>query len=100
KRVIAGRMPDAGDGVPYGRALGRECLDTLLLEAAVRAGATAWQPWRVRHIERRENSYVCAVDGKDADSAELHAPVVIAAHGSWDTGRLPLRGAMERTSSS
>ena len=31
---------------------------------------------------------------------ELHAPVVIAAHGSWDTGRLPLRGATQAASAS
>src|SRR6187401_262623 len=31
EHVVAGGMPGAEGGVPYGRALGRDCLDALLL---------------------------------------------------------------------
>ena len=37
---------------PWGRALGRERLDTLLLERAVALGAAVWQPWTVVDVVR------------------------------------------------
>src|SRR4051794_8100714 len=43
------RFPGRVDG--WGRALGRECLDTLLVEKAAAAGAEIWQPWDVRSLE-------------------------------------------------
>src|SRR5947209_1903400 len=44
EEVLVSAMPAASDGT-FGRALGREHLDTMLLDAAERAGATRWQPW-------------------------------------------------------
>lgn len=96
ERVVERSMPGVLGAVPYGRALGRDQLDASLLDAARRAGAVAWQPWRVRRVERREQGYVCGLESKSSDAAELTAPVVIAAHGSWDTGRLPLSGFADR----
>lgn len=50
--VAAAAMPQApGTSGPWGRALGREHLDLLLLEAAIRAGAKAWQPWTAVALE-------------------------------------------------
>ncbi len=43
----------------WGRALGREALDTLLLARARAAGAEVWQPWQVRAIEGGPGGYVC-----------------------------------------
>lgn len=100
ERVVEGDMPSVQGAVPYGRAIGRDRLDTLLLEAAKNAGAVVWQPWRVSSIERRADGYVCRIDSKSSNTIELAAPVVIAAHGSWDTGRLPLRGAAAHAAAS
>ncbi|WP_334190453.1 NAD(P)/FAD-dependent oxidoreductase [Noviherbaspirillum sp.] len=70
---------------PWGVALGREVLDTLLLKQAVRSGADLLQPWAARSIEGGPGAYRCQVGKVHADeSATLHAPVLIAAHGSWE----------------
>lgn len=86
--------------IGYGRALGREHLDALLLAAAARAGASVWQPWRVRSWARANERYVCVAENKAREHAELHAPVLIAAHGSWDTGGLTVPGAVDRSAPS
>jgi len=69
----------------WGRALGREHLDTLLLRRAAAAGADLWQPWTVRQIAQDDGGHVCAAMHADSGaSATLRAPVLIAAHGSWE----------------
>jgi flavin-dependent dehydrogenase len=101
ERVIRGTMPRIAGEIPYGRALGREHLDLLMLETARRAGAVVWQPWRVKTCKREETGYVCCIDRKSPyDEMRLTAPVLIAAHGSWDTGGLPLPGAPPRAAPS
>ncbi|MDX8534669.1 FAD-dependent oxidoreductase [Mesorhizobium sp. VK25A] len=83
--------PTAGDG--FGRALGRDILDTLLLDAARSAGAEVFQPCRAVAIERDGDCQavrVEAIGGKSRDEATiLRAPVIVAAHGSWEPGPLP-----------
>jgi flavin-dependent dehydrogenase len=89
ERVMAGPMPRGEGSVPFGRALGRDRLDQLLLQAAEQAGAVRWQPWRARHYSRVDGRYVCLIEHKlPYDKKQLEAPVVIAAYGSWDTGRV------------
>lgn len=74
---------------PWGRALGRETLDTLLLERARQAGAHVLQPWSARAIEGVAGDWRCAVEALDTrEAVSLRAPVAIAAHGSWEA--LPL----------
>jgi flavin-dependent dehydrogenase len=100
ERVVRGAMPAGAGPIAYGRALGRERLDTLMLAAAQRAGAEVWQPWRVRHYARNTEGFACRLERRGAaDAADLGAPVLIAAHGSWDTGGLPLprRGPTRRS---
>lgn len=90
ERVMAAPMPKGGDAFQYGRALGRDRLDTALLQAAREAHATVYQPWRVEHFERHADRYLCSIASPSRDGMQaLTAPIVIAAHGSWDTGRLP-----------
>lgn len=70
---------------PWGRALGRETLDTLLLERARQAGAHVLQPWSARAIEGVAGDWRCAVEALDTrEAVSLRAPVAIAAHGSWE----------------
>jgi menaquinone-9 beta-reductase len=90
--VIVSAMPGAHAPYRYGRALGREWLDSVLLDAARRAGAVVFQPCRVRNWTRREPRYVCRVQSAEGEN-EIAAPILIAAHGSWDTGRLPVARA-------
>jgi len=87
--VLTGAEPEP-ETQRYGRALGREHLDALLLAAAARAGAELWQPWAMTGIERRNHDFECtAVASGTRETARLSARIVIAAHGSWERGSLP-----------
>jgi flavin-dependent dehydrogenase len=66
----------------WGRALGREHLDTLLRDAAVAAGATPFQPATVTALRRQGEAHICRLKAGD-DDIEIAAPIVIAASGSW-----------------
>ncbi|WP_353644591.1 NAD(P)/FAD-dependent oxidoreductase [Mesorhizobium sp. WSM2239] len=87
ERCVTAAMPRASGG-GYGRALGRDILDELLLEAAGDAGAEVFQPFRATDIVADENVSVVRMASRDRE-LELRAPVVIAAHGSWEPGSLP-----------
>lgn len=88
ERIVSAAMP-RGNDVAYGRALGRHALDARLLRNAEAAGATVWQPWRVRAYARSGEGYVCSIERKlPGERRDLAARIVIAAHGSWDTGRI------------
>jgi flavin-dependent dehydrogenase len=70
---------------PWGRALGRETLDTLLLNRAQAVGATVLQPWAVQAISGVAGNHRCLVrELAGGRLKHLHAPVVILAHGSWE----------------
>ena len=80
---------------PWGRALGREVLDTLLLERARAVGATILQPWAVQKINGMAGSHQCTVRNSVSEKlVTLQAPVVILAHGSWEP--LPADRAVQR----
>lgn len=76
----------------WGRALGRETLDTLLRDQARAQGAVVLQPWSVDACERSGAAWRCTVRAIDGVAAAvLQAPVVIDAHGSWETLRAARR---------
>ena len=79
-------MPRATDG--FGRALGRDILDLLLLQLARSAGVEIFQPCRAVAIDRDGDRQMVRIEAKD-ESTVLRAPVVVAAHGSWEQGPLP-----------
>jgi flavin-dependent dehydrogenase len=82
--VLSSSMPVAGASVSgWGRALGRDRLDQLLAEAAAKAGAQLWQPWKVAALRRDANGFTCTIGSGDAQK-ELRAKTVIAANGSWE----------------
>jgi flavin-dependent dehydrogenase len=61
-----------------------------LLQRAAAAGAHIWQPWSVVDLVNNEGGYSCqAVSRQSNESRDLRARIVIAAHGSWEPGRLP-----------
>jgi flavin-dependent dehydrogenase len=90
---LASPMPQAANALGWGRALGREQLDLLLLQAAAQAGAKVWQPWRVTRLRRSSDGYACAISTKGA-SEELATRILIAANGSWE--RNPVQGSPVR----
>jgi flavin-dependent dehydrogenase len=89
-REVHAPLPRCEQGMePWGRALSREHLDTLLLETAESSGAQIRQQCHCIAIERSQNGFAVSVQYKTTGERQvIHAPVVIAAHGSWDTGTL------------
>ena len=70
---------------PWGRALGRETLDTLLLEQAQAAGAVVYQPCAVQAILGTPGAWHCEVRMLESQTLlRLRATVVVDAHGSWE----------------
>ncbi|HUY14973.1 MAG TPA: NAD(P)/FAD-dependent oxidoreductase [Terriglobia bacterium] len=88
--------PRTRDGMcdGWGRALGRDHLDTLLLDRAAAAGASVWQPWSAVELINKGSGYLCHVVSRErGQSGELLARIVVAAHGSWEPGPLPTQPA-------
>ena len=77
----------ADDG---GRAVGREHLDTLLLERAAGLGADIWQPWTLSGFAAKGDEYACTIVEKSSrQTGELRSPLIVAAHGAWEAGAMP-----------
>jgi flavin-dependent dehydrogenase len=82
--VVAALPRLAGGRAPFGRALGRDRLDTLLIERARTLGAALWQPWTLRALSRSNGLHECRLAAQSGAAAVLQAPVVIDARGSWE----------------
>ena len=89
--MLAADMPRPQDEAQaYGRALGREHFDALVLNAAAMAGAEVWQPWKLTEVAKVGGGFAATAVAQDRrGSIQLHARIVIAAHGSWEPGSLP-----------
>jgi flavin-dependent dehydrogenase len=77
-------IPRPKGGIGLGRALGRETLDTLMVEQVLRAGGTVMQPAEVDDLTRTEHGWTARVG-----THFIETPIVVAANGSWDAGTLP-----------
>jgi flavin-dependent dehydrogenase len=98
ERTVVADLPAADHAMyRWGRALGRETLDTLLLEQARLSGVHVLQPWSVQALEGGVGDWRCQVRALDSQAAlTLRARVAIDAHGSWTalaTGRAHRRRA-------
>jgi flavin-dependent dehydrogenase len=84
--AVTADLPSADhDRYPWGRALGRESLDSLLLEQAQAAGAEVFQPCAVQAILGSAGAWHCEVRLlESAKLVRLRATVVVDAHGSWE----------------
>ena len=88
--TVGAELPAAAHPVHrFGRALGRETLDTLLVARARGSGAQVLERHVVQSIEGATGEWRCTVRALDAlpgDAAALtlRAPVLVAAHGSWE----------------
>ena len=85
KRSVVADLPAASTNTSrWGRALGRETLDTLLLEQARAAGAHVLQPWSVQAIRGNAGAWRVELRAVDSQNVQtLNAVVAIDAHGSW-----------------
>lgn len=85
--VVEARVP-ATKSASFGRALGRDVLDEMVLASAEAAGARVFQPSRAVALSVGDAISTVEILHRGA-SAKLRAPVLIAAHGSWERGSLP-----------
>ena len=85
--TAAAPMPEASTSDGLGRALRRAVLDPTLLGAARAAGADVYQPWKAVAMEAEDGEHVVEIRS-EATKETLRAPVVVAAHGSWELGGL------------
>lgn len=87
-KTIEADFPRCNGGTyAYGRALGRDVLDALLLARARAVGVTVIQPARVQRLRGGPGSFLCDIVGPAREQREtrsVHA--VIDAHGSWEAG--------------
>ncbi|MGO9994181.1 MAG: NAD(P)/FAD-dependent oxidoreductase [Steroidobacteraceae bacterium] len=100
--TVSADMPPCSSGpYPYGRALGRDRLDTLLLQRARSLGVVVLQPAKARSVRGDVGRFDCTIESwvggphpaeGNLCSAALRTPVVIDAHGSWERGPLGSRG--------
>ena len=85
QEVVADLPPTTDEKSRWGRALGRETLDTLLLDQARAVGAYVLQPWAAQTIEGGAGAWRCTLRALDSGTTlTLRAAVVIDAHGSWE----------------
>jgi flavin-dependent dehydrogenase len=83
--VTADLPPADHDRYPWGRALGRESLDNLLVDEARTAGAVVFQPGAVQAILGTPGAWHCELRlPESAAPLRLHAALVVDAHGSWE----------------
>ncbi len=95
--TIVAEFPACTDGPHrFGRALGRDQLDALLLERARALGVNILQPARVRAVRGAAERFDCEIETNTdptpphafsaRTSFAIRASVVIDGHGSWETG--------------
>lgn len=99
--TLTAQMPACPTGsYPYGRALGRNHLDAVLLERARSLGVTVLQPAKLLGVSGELGRFECRYelrlpDGQGTSRPRtanvLRTPVVIDAHGSWER-ELPCSG--------
>nr|WP_058441385.1 NAD(P)/FAD-dependent oxidoreductase [Legionella brunensis] len=84
EKMLMAAMPSVDKSMSkWGRALGREHLDTALLQEAKQAGVLVWQPWTVRHLMDKETHFICTMAAKE-ETAVIKARVAVMAQGSWE----------------
>ena len=98
---VSADLPEADHPLHrWGRALGRDTLDTLLLRQARAEGADVLQPATLQSITGAAGAWTCEVRAVESAALRvLRAALVIDAHGSWE--KLPagnsLSGSTSRT---
>jgi flavin-dependent dehydrogenase len=97
--------PCVGGAYPYGRAIGRDRLDQLLIERARELGVEVAQPAKVRRLRGGPGEFEADLEWhtrapldpmRAGERRETRlARTVIDAHGSWEPSPLGLAGALQ-----
>jgi 2-polyprenyl-6-methoxyphenol hydroxylase-like FAD-dependent oxidoreductase len=70
---------------PWGYAVAREVLDTVMVNQAKKMGATLFFPWSASDIRGVPGEMSCTIRNVHTrDMRQLDAPVLISASGSWE----------------
>jgi len=94
-RTAVAEMPPCLSGpYRYGRAMGRDVLDAMLLERARELGVRVIQPAQARRLHGTPGKFLCeyrsrsAADGQrpHATDERISVPIIVDAHGSWERG--------------
>jgi 2-polyprenyl-6-methoxyphenol hydroxylase-like FAD-dependent oxidoreductase len=98
-RIVAALPACAAGPYAFGRALGRDCLDSLLVERARRVGVAVRQPAKLKAWSAHLAGFDCWLSADPAGPARetlVRAPILIDAHGSWESGPRCLDGGARR----
>lgn len=106
---VEAAFPACDDGPHrFGRALGRDRLDTLMVEHARASGVCVWQPAQVTAVQGGVGEFDCDVKSRSRSAHEpgsneqrvvlqrLQTRIVIDAHGSWTAGPRRFAQPMQR----
>jgi flavin-dependent dehydrogenase len=83
--ITAPMPPIENSDEKWGRALGREHLDSLLLEQAKLANVYIWQPWSATQFQKHTDYFSCTLTQKEK-TEEISGRILIMANGSWEKG--------------
>ncbi len=92
--TLVGDFPaSAADAYRFGRALGRDVFDSLLLERARSVGVRILQPAKVRAFGGKLGQFQCRIEQREPARdvtrkavTVISAAIIIDAHGSWEAG--------------
>ena len=94
--TLIAHLPPCTDGpYRYGRALGRDQLDAILVNRAIELGVIVIQPGKVRSVKGELGDFECDIElcarddaqpGRVQESVKRRVPIVVDAHGSWERG--------------
>jgi menaquinone-9 beta-reductase len=94
--ILTAHLPPCTDApYRYGRALGRDQLDAILVNRAIELGVILIQPGKVRSVTGEPGDFECDIElgardashaGRPQESVIRRVPIVVDAHGSWETG--------------
>lgn len=90
--IVTAPMPVPNSGSGAGRTVHRDLLDAMLLEAARNRGAEVYQPWKAVGLETDSDGHRLTIES-GGEVQTLRAPIIVAAHGSWEPGSLPTQPA-------
>jgi len=99
--IIADLPPCTAGPYAFGRALGRDQLDALLVERARGLGVELRQPAKLKAVRAHAAGFDCFIsatgDGAAGERA-VSTPIVVDAHGSWEAEplRIDARGGRPR----
>jgi menaquinone-9 beta-reductase len=91
-RTIVADFPCSDGPYRYGRALGRDQLDALIMEGARKVGVRVLQPSKVASVRGGPGFFDCEIERYGGDPLAIRAFMVVDGHGSWETAPVGVDG--------